>query len=378
MRRFTSMTRIVMGENALSTIAEEALAYGKKALVVTDKGVRMNGLLDPILSTLSSAGVEVAVFDDVVSNPTIANVEEAVRAQQQSGSEVIIAVGGGSPMDTAKAAAMLATNGGHIRDYEGFDKFANPILPLLTVPTTVGTGSEVTKGAVISDPDRHAKMVVASDLLYPEIAFLDPRMVAGLPAPVCAATGIDALTHAIEGYVSRGANAFTDGLNLHAIKLIAEHLRPAVAGHRQSLYQMLVASCLAGVGFHNAGLGLVHAMANTMGGHFNIHHGVANAILLPHVMEFNLIAQVNKFADIAEAMGENVDGITRREAAAKAIAAVKQLMVDVGVPLRLRDAGITEDAIERMALESLNAIDRPGNPRNNNQKDIESLYRAAF
>jgi alcohol dehydrogenase class IV len=367
-----------MGENALETIGKDVLLYGTKALIVTDKGVRQNGLLEPILSVLSAAGVNAVIFEDVVSNPTISNVEDAVKAQKESGSEVIIAVGGGSPMDTAKAAAMLATNGGHIRDYEGFDKFTIPILPLITVPTTVGTGSEVTKGAVISDPERHAKMVVASDLLYPKTAYLDPRMVAGLPAPVCAATGIDALTHAIEGYISKGANPFTDGLNLHAIKLIAEHLRPAVAGNRDSLYQMLVASCLAGVGFHNAGLGLVHALANTMGGQFNVHHGVANAILLPHVMEFNLIAQVNKFCDIAEALGENVLGSTRRESAAKAITAVKQLMEDVRVPLRLRDVGITEEAIEQMAKESLDAIDRPGNPRSNNQRDIEALYRSAF
>lgn len=378
MKRFTSLTRVVMGENVLSSIGEDVLQYGKKALIVTDKGVRQNGLLEPILSALSSAGVEVAVFDNVVSNPTISNVDEAVNAQKASGSQVIIAVGGGSPMDTAKAAALLATNGGNIRDYEGFDKFSNPILPLFTVPTTVGTGSEVTKGAVISDPERHAKMVVASDLLYPKTAYLDPEMVAGLPAPVCAATGVDALTHAIEGYIAKGANPFTDGLNLHAIKMIAEHLRPAVAGNRDSLYQMLVASSLAGVGFHNAGLGLVHAMANTMGGHFNVHHGVANSILLPHVMEFNLISQVNKFADIAEALGENVIGITRREAAGKAITAVIQLMVDVRVPLKLREIGITEDTIEQMAQDSLEALDRPGNPRSNNQKDIESLYRSAF
>lgn len=378
MGSFTSLTRVVMGENSLSNIGEDVVKYGKKALIVTDKGVRQNGLLDPIVSALSAAGVEATVFDDVVSNPTIANVEDAAKAQKLSGSEVIIAVGGGSPMDTAKAAALLATNGGNIREYEGFGKFSTPILPLFTVPTTVGTGSEVTKGAVISDPDRHAKMVVASDLLYPKAAYLDPRMVAGLPAPVCAATGIDALTHAIEGYIAKGATPFTDGLNLQAIKMIGEHLRPAVAGNRQSLYQMLIASCIAGIGFHNAGLGLVHAMANTMGGHFNVHHGVANSILLPHVMAFNLIAHVHKFSDIAVALGENIEGITRREAAGKAIAAVKQLMVDVRVPLRLRDAGITEESIPVMAEESLTALDRPGNPRSNNVKDIEELYRSAF
>jgi len=378
MQSFTSFTRVVMGKNVLSNIGADALHYGNKALIVTDKGVRQNGLLEPIFRALSLAGLEVTVFDNVVSNPTISNVEEAVNAQKTSGSQVIIAVGGGSPMDTAKAAALLATNGGHISDYEGFDKFSIPILPLLTVPTTVGTGSEVTKGAVISDPEKHAKMVIASDLLYPKTAYLDPEMVAGLPAPVCAATGVDALTHAIEGYIAKGANPFSDALNLYAIKIISEHLRPAVAGNRASLYQMLVASSIAGVGFHNAGLGLVHAMANTMGGHFNIHHGVANSILLPHVMEFNLISQVNKFAEIAEALGENVTGITRREAAGKAIEAVKLLMADVRIPLKLREVGITEDVIEQMAQESLSALDRPGNPRSNTQKDIEALYRNAF
>lgn len=203
-------------------------------------------------------------------------------------------------------------------------------------------------------------------------------MVANLPGPICAATGIDALTHAIEGYVSKNANPFTDALNLHAIRLVKKHLPGATAGNPEDLYQTLIAASIAGAGFHIAGLGLVHAIANTVGGHFPIHHGVANSIVLPHVMRFNLIANFSKFADIAQALGVNTDELTEREAALQSVVEVENLMNDVGVPTRLRDAGVKEEAIPTIAEEALHAIDRPTNPRRNNVKEIEQLIRAAF
>lgn len=378
MYTFTSFTKIIAGENALDGIAQVVSRFGSKAMIVTDKGVLQNGILEPALASLNNGHIPYIIFDGVVSNPTVENVEDGLRVLQENQCDMIIAVGGGSPMDTAKSIAVVATNGGSIRDYEGFDKMSQTPLPVFTVPTTVGTGSEVTKGAVISDPSRHVKMVIAADLMYPTAAFLDPRSVAGLPGPVCAATGLDALTHALEGYISQFANPVTDALNLHAIRRVGQFLRPAVAGDRQALFEMLVTSCIAGVGFHNSGLGIVHALANTMGGHFAIHHGVANAILLPHVMEFNLISNPQKFADIAAALGENIDGLSIREAAGRAVTAVRQLMVDVDIPTTLRQAGISEEKIPQMAQESLDQIDRPANPRRNNAKDLEKLYRAAF
>jgi alcohol dehydrogenase len=344
--QFCSPTRVVMGLNALDQLAEEVMGIGKRVLIVTDSGVRNTGVLDVVTSALDKAEIPNFIFDGVVSNPTIENVEQGLAMLNENHCDLLIAVGGGSPIDTAKAISIVATNHGSIRDYEGLDKFENPALPIITVPTTVGTGSEVTFASVISDHERNVKMVIASRKINPVVAFLDPRMVSGLPGPVCAATGMDALTHALEGYVAVGATPMTDAINIKAIKLVGDYLRPAVAGDKEALYQMLIASCLAGIAFHNSGLGLVHALANTAGGYFPVHHGVTNSIILPHVMEFNLIANQRKFADIASALGENIEGLSEREAALSSVVAVNQLAEDVGLPTTLSEIGVNEEAIQ--------------------------------
>ncbi|MGG0451790.1 iron-containing alcohol dehydrogenase [Priestia megaterium] len=375
---FQLPVKVKMGETIVAELGQDVKEHGKKALIVTDKGIVANGLVEPVIEALTKSEIEYIIFDDVVSNPTVQNVEDATTAFVTNSCDVLVAVGGGSPIDTAKAVGVVATNGGKIADYAGFDQFDKKPIPLFTIPTTVGTGSEVTKGAVISDPENNAKLVVASDRMYAVTAYLDKRMVAKLPGPICAATGIDALTHAIEGYVATGATPFSDGLNLQAIRLLKKHLRGATAGNEEDLYQSLIAASIAGAGFHNAGLGLVHAIANTVGGHFHVHHGVVNSILLPHVMKFNLIANFAKFADVADALGVNVDVLSEREAALQSVIEVENLMKDVEVPTRLRDIGVKEEAIPAIAEEALDAIDRPTNPRRNNVKDIEKLIREAF
>jgi alcohol dehydrogenase class IV len=250
-------------------------------LVITDPGIVAAGILDRVLAVLKSSRLDITSFTEVVGNPDIATVEAADRARADSGADVLIAIGGGSSMDVAKSVAVLATNGGGIADYEGVDRFSTTPLPVIAIPTTVGSGSEVTKGAVITNPETHVKMVIVSDLMFVRIALLDKRVVAGLPGRIAATTGMDALTHAIEAYVSKGANPVTDAINIGAIELIGANLVKASQGDEDALYNMLVASSMAGIGFHDAGLGAVHALANTIGAQFGVHHGTANALFLP-------------------------------------------------------------------------------------------------
>ena len=376
--RVMAPTRVIAGRNALSELGAEVAKLGSRVLVVSDKGVTAAGLTGIVTESFKENKVSFESFDNVESNPTVENVEGALTVLKRIDAEVVIGVGGGSPMDTAKAAAVLATNGGAVVDYEGFEKLKVRPLPVITVPTTVGTGSEVTKGAVISDHSLHRKLIVVSDWMYPRSAYLDPRMVAGLPSSITAATALDALTHSIEGYVALGANPFSDALNLRAIQMVGQYLRPAVAGRGEPLHQMQIAACLAGNGFHNAGLGLVHALASTVGGHYPVHHGVTNGIILPHVMAFNLIAAPERFAEVAQAMGERIDGLNIMDAADRAVAAVHRLIKDVGMPSRLRDLGVKEESLPDIAKGSLDQLDRPPNPRKNTEKDLLGILKLAF
>jgi alcohol dehydrogenase class IV len=278
----------------------------------------------------------------------------------------------------AKAVAVVATNGGSIADYEGVEKFTTPPLPVLVVPTTVGSGSEVTKGAVISNHETNVKMIIVSDLMFPRIAILDPRVVAKLPGRIAATTGMDALTHAIEAYVAKGANPVTDAINLGAIEIIGKNLVAASKGDPDALYQMLVASSMAGIGFHDAGLGAVHALANTIGGHFGVHHGTANALFLPYVIDFNIPAAPARFARIAQALGEDITGLDDDAAAAKASHAVHRLAEETGVPRTLTELNIPEDAIDKLAADALEQADLPGNPREASLDDLVALYRRAL
>lgn len=376
-KHFSSPPRLVMGDDALESVGAELPRLGSRVLIVTDPGIVAAGILDIVSSSLESSGLPQTHYTEVIGNPDIATVESAFNAQQSSNSDIIVAVGGGSSMDVAKAVALLATNGGSISDYEGVEKFTERPLPIVMVPTTVGSGSEVTKGAVISNKTTNVKMVIVSDLLFATLAVLDPRVVAGLPGRIAATTGMDALTHAIEAYVAKGANPVTDAINLGAIEVIGANIVAASQGDKDALYNMLVASSMAGIGFHDAGLGAVHALANTLGAHYGVHHGTANALFLPYVIDFNLSAAPARFARIAVALGEDVTGLSTDEAAQRAATAVHRLAEETGVPRTLTELNIPTDALDQLAEDALTQADLPGNPREVTYDDLVALYRRA-
>ncbi len=374
---FASPPKVIMGSGALGAAAEGLRALGSRALLVSDAGIEQSGLLDVAQDAMANSGIEFHRFTGVKGNPDIETVDLAAAEAARFGADLVVAVGGGSSIDVAKAVAVLATNGGSIADYEGVDKFVHSPLPLAVVPTTVGSGSEVTKGAVITNHATQVKMVVVSDRLYATVAVLDPVMVAHLPGRIAATTGMDALTHAIEAYVAKGASPISDAINLGAIELIGKNLVGASQGDPDAAYQMLVASSMAGIGFHDAGLGAVHALANTLGAHYGVHHGTANALFLPYVMDFNLPAAPERFARIARALGADVDGLSVEAAAEAAAAAVHELARATGVPRSMTELDLPVDNLETLAKDALVQADLPGNPREASYDDILALYRRA-
>jgi len=302
--QFIHVTKIVAGPGSSEQVGDELRELGgTRVLIVTDRGIAASGVLEKLTPGLDRAGIAYEIFDGIEPNPSSDDVERAAEQARQFQADAVLAVGGGSPIDAAKMVAVLAQFGGKVADYEGFNSVSGPTLPLIAVPTTVGTGSEVTRGAVITDTARNGKMVAVSPHIFPRVAILDPTLLEKLPPSITAATGMDSLTQALEGYVSRGANPISDALNLEALRLIAENLRLAVARNDlDALGKMQIATTMQGIGFHNSGLGLVHAMSNTAGGMFGTAHGVTNAIILPHVMAFNAPADPVRSARVAAAM----------------------------------------------------------------------------
>lgn len=375
---FSSPPRLIMGEGALEAAAGELRSLGSRVLIITDPGIVAAGIHKQVNEILAAGGLPIATYSEVVGNPDVETVRAASAVRDAEKADVIVAIGGGSSIDVAKAVAVVATNGGDISDYEGVDKFKTPPLPVLVVPTTVGSGSEVTKGAVITNNETHVKMIVVSDLMFPRIAILDPRVVAGLPGRIAATTGMDALTHSIEAYVAKGANPVTDAINLGAIELIGKNLVAASKGDGEALYNMLVASSMAGIGFHDAGLGAVHALANTLGAHFGVHHGTANALFLPYVIDFNIPAAPERFARIAAALGEDITGLDTAEAASRASVAVHRLAEETGVPRNMSELGIGAESIDALVVDALVQADLPGNPRDVSRDDLVALYNRAL
>ena len=379
MFEFRLGTRIFAGENVVNLLGDNALEFGTKALVVTDQGIIEAGLLNPLEESMKSAGLDYCIYDGVVSNPTVKNVEEATGLCLENNCDVIIALGGGSSIDCAKGSAVVAKNGGVIYDYNNKDgKEFYKALPIIAVPTTCGTGSEVSYGTVITIEEEKHKFVVVSPLIYPVQAYLDSNMVEDLPSFLVSATGIDALTHAIESFISKGSNCLSESLALHSIRLIGKFLKPAYAGDKNARFQMLCASSLAAMSFSQTGLGLVHAMAVTMGGMYNLHHGLANAVLLPYVMSFNRIANEQKYIQIAEALGENTMNLSVREGSQLAIEAVTKLTVDVGIPSSIRELGVKEEDIPELSLKASVHPDGIPNPRHFTSEDIKILFRKAY
>jgi alcohol dehydrogenase len=352
----------------------------KKPLIVTDKGITKAGLTEKIAELArKDAGVDPVIFDETVPNPTDKNVHDGVEVYKKNGCDMIISLGGGSPHDCGKGIGIVVANGGSIRDYEGLDKSTKPMPPFIAINTTAGTASEMTRFCIITDTSRKVKMAIVDWRVTPTIAINDPLLMAGMPSSLTAATGMDALTHAIEAYVSTIATPVTDACALKAIELVAQNLRAAVAngGDMIARDNMAYAEFLAGMAFNNASLGHVHAMAHQLGGFYDLPHGVCNAILLPHVERFNMIAKMDRFADIAKAMGEKVEGLSPRAAAEKAIEAIKILSKDIGIPSGLHELGVKEKDLRTMAENAQKDACGLTNPRCPSLEDVINIYKAA-
>jgi len=374
--------QLLVGAGVVEKVGEKARELGKgQALVITDKGVAAAGLLEKVLTPLEKAGVKTHIFDQIEPNPRDRTVSKAFEFGKKRESDLIIGLGGGSSMDAAKAVGVLMTNPGPLQNYLRGTAVKNPLPTLMAIPTTAGTGSEVTQFSVVTDTERSFKAGIASPFLIPKVAIVDPLLMQSMPPSLAAATGMDALTYAIEAFVSRNAQPFSDALALHAMRLISSYLRPSVADgtNGEARSQMAIASTLAGVAFSNAGVGLVHAMSHPLGGHFDLPHGIANAVLLPHVMGFNLIACLEKYAQVAQVLGEKVEGLAPWDAARRAKEAVFQLSSDIGIPLHLNEVGVKGERIGRVAEDAMQmkrAI--AWNPRVVSQEEIEKIYREAL
>lgn len=371
----------MIGPGVLQDVGTEIKSLGcTKALVVTDAMLVKVGVAKKLTDVLDAAGISYSVFADVQPNPTCANVNAGLKMLKANGCDLIVSLGGGSPQDCAKAVSILAVNGGDIRSYEGVFKSAKKGLPIVAVNTTAGTASEVTINYVITDETRHVKMVMVDKNCLASVAVNDPELMVAKPAALTAATGMDALTHAIEAYVTKGAYCLTDALALESIRLISGSLRDAVKNGKdiKARSQMAYGSFVAGMSFSNCGLGVVHSLAHQLGGVYNLPHGVCNAVLLPRVMKFNAPSCGDKFRDIAEAMGVKTTGMSTEKANAAAIAAVEKLSADVGIPSGLRELGVKEDKIPEMAKLALVDACAPGNPRDMSLDDAVAIYKAAL
>lgn len=354
----------------------------RKALVVTDPGLIKFGVTTLVTDVLDTAGIAYEVFSDVKPNPTVTNVRQGIDAYHKSGADFMIAVGGGSAIDTAKAIGIVVNNPefADIVSLEGCAPTKHKSVPVIALPTTAGTAAETTINYVIIDEAKQKKMVCVDPNDIPAVAVIDSELMYSLPHSLTAATGMDALTHAIEGYITKGAWAMSDMFEIEAIRMIARHL-PVAVEHPTDVEArdgMAVAQYIAGMAFSNVGLGLVHGMAHPMGSLFDVPHGVANALLLPTVMEYNMPACLDKYPEIARAMGVNTDGMSREEASQAACSAVKELAVRVGIPQHLSELGITKDDIPALSRQAIEDVCTPGNPRDVDLATIEALYTAVL
>lgn len=370
------------GRGSRNQLISEITRRGfKKALLVSDKGLVKFGIISKITDLLDEAGKPWVLYDEVVPNPPIEAVTAGVKAFRESGADYLIAVGGGSPQDTCKAIGIIIANPefSDVRSLEGFSATTNPCVPIIAIPTTAGTAAEVTINYVITDNDNQRKFVCIDPHDIPQVAIIDADLMDAMPADLKASTGIDALTHAIEGYITQGAWALTDALHLKAIELIARALPGSVAGDADCVEQMALAQYIAGMGFSNVGLGLVHGMAHPLGAFYNMPHGIANAILLPWVMAWNADFSGEKYRDIARVMGvKNADSLPLGDVRLAAVNAVRQLNQTVGIPPSLSQAGMQKSDIAALSQAALNDVCTSGNPRPATLADISALYLQAF
>ena len=368
------------GPGARKELPEVLTRMGvKKALVTSDKGLIKVGTTKMVTDVLDEMGFPYDIYSEIKPNPTVTNVKQGVEAFKTSGADCIIAIGGGSSMDTAKGIGIVANNPefGDIVSLEGCAPTKNKSVPIIALPTTAGTGAEVTINYVIIDEERQAKMVCVDPNDIPAVAIVDPELMYSLPKGLTAATGMDALTHAIEGYITKGAWIMSDMYELQAIKMIAENLPIAVEEPTNPVGRegMALAQYIAAQAFSNVGLGLVHGMAHPMGSLHDIPHGVANALLLPTIMEFNMPTRIEKYGIIAQHMGVDTTGMTPEEAAQAAVDAVRALSIRVGIPQHLSEIGITEADIPALASQAITDVCTPGNPRDVTEAEIIELYK---
>lgn len=365
------------GKGAINEIATEVRKRGfKKAFVCSDPDLIKFGVTKKVTDVLDNAGADYVIYSDIKPNPTIENVQSGVKAFKACGADYIIAIGGGSSMDTAKAVGIIITNPEYadVRSLEGVAPTKNPCVPIIAVPTTAGTAAEVTINYVITDTEKKRKFVCVDPHDIPVVAVVDPDMMASMPKGLTAATGMDALTHAIEGYITAGAWELSDMFHLKAIEIISRSLRAAVDNDDKGREDMALGQYIAGMGFSNVGLGIVHSMAHALGAVYDTPHGVANAILLPTVMEFNADATGEKYKDIAKAMGvEGVDAMSMDEYRKAAVDAVKKLSCDVGIPADLKEIVDPAD-IQFLAESAVADACSPGNPKFATLEDIIGLY----
>jgi len=370
------------GAGSIAQIVSEVnKRHFTKALLVTDKALMKAGVVEKVTALLDRHHLPYMIYDEVVPNPTIGVVQQGVELFKSAGADYLIAIGGGSPQDTAKAIGIIINNPefADVRSLEGFADTRNPSVPIIAVPTTAGTAAEVTINYVITDEENRRKFVCIDPHDIPVVAIVDAEMMASMPPSLKAATGIDALTHAIEGFTTKGAWELTDALHLKAIQIISRSLRASVAGDAKGVEDMALGQYIAGMGFSNVGLGLVHGMAHPLGAFYNVPHGVANAIILPHVMAWNAEYTGEKYRDIARAMNvPRVCGLSLSEVRMAAVDAVKQLSADVGIPARLRDVGMKEEDIAALAQAALDDVCTGGNPRDATLADITELYRQLY
>ena len=365
------------GQGAILSITEEAKRRGfKKAFVCSDPDLIKFNVTKKVTDLLDKEGLEYEIYSDIKANPTIENVQSGVEAFKKSGADYIIAIGGGSSMDTSKAIGIIIANPEFedVRSLEGLSPTKNTCVPIFAVPTTAGTAAEVTINYVITDVEKKRKFVCVDPHDIPVVAFVDPDMMSSMPKGLTASTGMDALTHAIEGYTTKGANIITDMFNLKAIELIAKSLRGAVENTAEGREGMAIGQYLTGMGFSNCGLGIVHSMAHGLGALYDTPHGVANAIILPTVMEYNADAVGEKLRDVAKAMGvEGTENMSEAEYKKAAVDAVKKLSEDVGIPKDLKEIVKPED-VDFLSQSAMDDACRPGNPRDPKLEDIKELF----
>ncbi|EIJ78790.1 methanol dehydrogenase 1 [Bacillus methanolicus PB1] len=379
--KFFIPSSTVFGRGAVKEVGARLKAIGAtKALIVTDAFLHSTGLSEEVAKNIREAGLDVVIFPKAQPDPADTQVHEGVEVFKQEKCDALVSIGGGSSHDTAKGIGLVAANGGRINDYQGVNSVEKQVVPQIAITTTAGTGSETTSLAVITDSARKVKMPVIDEKITPTVAIVDPELMVKKPAGLTIATGMDALSHAIEAYVAKRATPVTDAFAIQAMKLINEYLPKAVANGEdiEAREAMAYAQYMAGVAFNNGGLGLVHSISHQVGGVYKLQHGICNSVVMPHVCQFNLIARTERFAHIAELLGENVSGLSTASAAERTIAALERYNRNFGIPSGYKAMGVKEEDIELLANNAMQDVCTLDNPRVPTVQDIQQIIKNAL